>query len=123
MSQLETNISTLEGQLKDAEERVQLLTDHSSFEFTKLKLNGQNVSDVEVARDMEKKVMANNIRIKTLEQQNEMLRKSIALLSEAQSNPTRKGVGGSHPVACFSKNKELFHLLYARILLMFLRYV
>ena len=56
----------------------------------------------EVAQDMERQVMANNIRIMTLEEQNEQLRKSIAFLMNARQNLSKK------KVCAYSKNSALF---------------
>ena len=55
--------------------------------------NGEGPSEAEVAQDMERQVMANNIRIMTLEEQNEKLRKSIAFLMNARENISKKQVG------------------------------
>lgn len=99
VKQLETNVYTLEEELRDAEDKLHLVIESPSVDSDvkhraegDLKIYGGEGVNQDVAQDMEKKVMANNIRIKTLEQQNEMLRKSIALLAETQNKASKKGV-------------------------------
>ena len=103
LGQLESNVYTLEGQLRETEDKLQLVMEYPSLDTqgggqgTKhtdrgVMVNGREGDEEDVARDMEKQVMANNIRIMTLEQQNEMLRKSITLLAETQRNAAMKHV-------------------------------
>lgn len=54
--------------------------------------DGNNVSDMDVVKDMERQVMANNIRILMLEEQNEKLRKSITVLISSAEKEQRKTV-------------------------------
>ena len=54
--------------------------------------NGEVPSEADVAKDMERQVMANNIRIMTLEEQNEKLRTSIAFLMNARDSISKKKV-------------------------------
>jgi len=50
------------------------------------------VTEMDIVKDMEKQVMANNIRILMLEEQNEKLRKSITLLIASAEKEQRKTV-------------------------------
>ena len=89
--------------MKKSEEKLQLVVEFPSIETNQQKttprcdkeemFNGEGPSEAEVARDMERQVMANNIRIRTLEEQNEKLRKSISFLTNARADVSLKMVG------------------------------
>ena len=93
----ETKTSELEQQLKESEEKLQLVVEFPSIDAKQTSdkataFNGEAPSEAEVAQDMERQVMANNIRIMTLEEQNEKLRKSITYLMNARENVSKKKV-------------------------------
>jgi len=66
--------------------------------------NGDVPSEADVAKDMERQVMANNIRIMTLEEQNEKLRTSIAFLMNARDSISKKKV--QEPVVLWKSSSE-----------------
>ena len=99
VEEFETKTSDLEKQLKESEEKLQLVVEFPSTDAKQpaqsdkgAAFNGEAPSEAEVAQDMERQVMANNIRIMTLEEQNEKLRKSIAYLMNARENISKKKV-------------------------------
>ena len=101
MEEFETKTNELEQQLKESEEKLQLVVEFPSIDAKQQKssqsdkevmFNGEVPSEAEVANDMERQVMANNIRIMTLEEQNEKLRKSITFLMNARENISKKKV-------------------------------
>ena len=100
VEEFEVKTSELEHQLKENEEKLQLVVEFPSIDAKQstqsqsdkgVMFNGEGPS--EVAQDMERQVMANNIRIMTLEEQNDKLRKSIAFLMNARENISKKKVG------------------------------
>ena len=102
VEEFEVKTSELEHQLKESEEKLQLVVEFPSIDAKQstpsqsdkgVMFNGEGPSEAEVAQDMERQVMANNIRIMTLEEQNEKLRKSIAFLMNARENISKKQVG------------------------------
>lgn len=113
MEEFETKTSELEQQLKESEEKLQLVVEFPSIDAKQQKssqsdkevmFNGEVPSEADVAKDMERQVMANNIRIMTLEEQNEKLRTSIAFLMNARESISMKKVSGleniCHNVEC-----------------------
>lgn len=107
MEEFEIKTNELEQQLKESEEKLQLVVEFPSIDAKQQKssqsdkevmFNGEVPSEAEVANDMERQVMANNIRIMTLEEQNEKLRKSITFLMNARENISKKKVNGKR---CF----------------------
>lgn len=99
VEEFEAKTSELEQQLKESEEKLQLVVEFPSIDAKQpamsdkaIELNGEAPSEAEVAQDMQRQVMANNIRIMTLEEQNEKLRKSIAFLMNARENVSKKKV-------------------------------
>ena len=103
MEEFEAKANKLEQQLKESEEKLQLVVEFPSIDSKHQKssssdkevmFNGEVPSEAEVAKDMERQVMANNIRIMTLEEQNEKLRKSISFLMNARENISKKKVSG-----------------------------
>ena len=103
MEEFEAKANKLEQQLKESEEKLQLVVEFPSIDSKQQKssssdkemmFNGEVPSEAEVAKDMERQVMANNIRIMTLEEQNEKLRKSISFLTNARENISKKKVSG-----------------------------
>jgi len=102
VEEFEVKTNELEHQLKESEEKLQLVVEFPSTDakqstqsqcYKGIMFNGEGPSEAEVAQDMERQVMANNIRIMTLEEQNEKLRKSIAFLMNARENISKKKVG------------------------------
>ena len=103
MEEFEAKANKLEQQLKESEEKLRLVVEFPSIDSKQQKssssdkevmFNGEGPSEAEVAKDMERQVMANNIRIMTLEEQNEKLRKSISFLMNARENISKKKVSG-----------------------------
>ena len=103
MEEFEAKTNELEQQLKESEEKLQLVVEFPSIDSKQQKssssdkevmFNGEVPSEAEVAKDMERQVMANNIRIMTLEEQNEKLRKSISFLMNARESISKKKVSG-----------------------------
>ena len=103
VEEFEAKANKLEQQLKESEEKLQLVVEFPSIDSKQQKssssdkevmFNGEVPSEAEVAEDMERQVMANNIRIMTLEEQNEKLRKSISFLMNARENISKKKVSG-----------------------------
>ena len=99
VEEFETKTRQLEAQLKESQEKLQLVVEFPSIDAKQCSqpdhtatFNGDSPSEAEVAQDMERQVMANNIRILTLEEQNEKLRKSIAYLMNVHENITKKKV-------------------------------
>ena len=99
VEEFETKTRQLEAQLKESQEKLQLVVEFPSIDAKQSSqpdhtatFNGDSPSEAEVAQDMERQVMANNIRILTLEEQNEKLRKSIAYLMNVHENITKKKV-------------------------------
>ena len=99
VQEFETKTRQLEAQLKESQEKLQLVVEFPSIDAKQSSqpdhtatFNGDSPSEAEVAQDMERQVMANNIRILTLEEQNEKLRKSIAYLMNVHENITKKKV-------------------------------
>ena len=102
VEEFEVKTSELEQQLKESEEKLQLVVEFPSIDAKQstqsqsdkgVMFSGEGPSEAEVAQDMERQVMANNIRIMTLEEQNDKLRKSIAFLMNARENISKKKVG------------------------------
>jgi len=111
VEEFETKTSDLEKQLKESEEKLQLVVEFPSTDAKQpaqsdkgAAFNGEAPSEAEVAQDMERQVMANNIRIMTLEEQNEKLRKSIAYLMNARENISKKKV--QEPIALWKTHSE-----------------
>lgn len=111
VEEFEVKTSELEQHLKHSEEKLQLVVEFPSIDAKQstqsqsdkgVMFNGEGPSEAEVAQDMERQVMANNIRIMTLEERNEQLRKSIAFLMNARQNLSKK------KVCAYSKNSALF---------------
>lgn len=103
VEEFEAKANKLEQQLKESEEKLQLVVEFPSIDSKQHKssssdkevmFNGEVPSEAEVAKDMERQVMANNIRIMTLEEQNEKLRKSISFLMNARESISKKKVSG-----------------------------
>lgn len=103
VEEFEAKTNDLEQQLKESEEKLQLVVEFPSIDAKQQKsslsdkeviFNGEVPSEAEVAKDMERQVIANNIRIMTLEEQNEKLRKSISFLMNARENISKKKVSG-----------------------------
>ena len=99
VEEFEAKTNELEQQLKETQEKLQLVIEFPSIDAKQSSqsdkaviFNGDNPSEAEVAKDMERQVMANNIRILTLEEQNEKLRKSITFLMNARENMSKKKV-------------------------------
>lgn len=102
VEEFEAKTGELEQQLKESEEKLQLVVEFPSIDAAKqhktsqsdkqVMFNGDVPSEADVAQDMERQVMANNIRIMTLEEQNEKLRTSIAFLVNARDNLSKKKV-------------------------------
>lgn len=102
MEEFETRTGELEQQLKESEEKLQLVVEFPSIDAKQRKtsqsdkevmFNGGEVpSEADVAQDMERQVMSNNIRIMTLEEQNEKLRGSIAFLMNARDSISKNKV-------------------------------
>lgn len=102
MEEFEAKTGELEQQLKESEEKLQLVVEFPSIDAAKqqktsqsdkeVMFNGDVPSEADVAKDMERQVMANNIRIMTLEEQNEKLRTSITFLMNARDNISKKKV-------------------------------
>ena len=102
VEEFEVKTSELEHQLKESEEKLQLVVEFPSIDAKQsaqsqsdkgVMFNGEGPCEAEVAQDMERQVMANNVRIMTLEEQNEKLRKSIAFLMNARESISKKKVG------------------------------
>ena len=55
----------------------------------------RDITSMDVVKDMERQVMANNIRMLMLEEQNEKLRKSITLLISSSEHEQSKMVSFS----------------------------
>lgn len=111
VEEFETKTSDLEKQLKESEEKLQLVVEFPSTDAKQpaqsdkgAAFNGEAPSEAEVAQDMERQVMANNIRIMTLEEQNEKLRKSIAYLMNARENISKKKV--QEPITLWKTRSE-----------------
>lgn len=112
VEEFETKTNELEQQLKESEEKLQLVVEFPSIDAKQSSqsdkgapFNGEAPSEADVAQDMERQVMANNIRIMTLEEQNEKLRKSITFLMNARDNLSKKKM--QEPVALWkSANVE-----------------
>lgn len=111
VEEFETKTRQLEAQLKESQEKLQLVVEFPSIDAKQSSqpdhtatFNGDSPSEAEVAQDMERQVMANNIRILTLEEQNEKLRKSIAYLMNVHENITKKKV--EEPVVLWKANNE-----------------
>ena len=93
---LERKTNELEQQLRESEEKLQLVMDYPSIDTKsrprhadkEVMANGEG--EMDVVKDMEQQIMANNIRIMTLEGQNEKLRNSVTLLMVAQEDVSRK---------------------------------
>ena len=103
VEEFEAKTNELEQQLKESEEKLQLLVEFPSIDSKQQKssssdkevmFNGEVPSEAEVAKDMERQVMANNIRIVTLEKQNGKSKKSISVLMNARENISKKRVSG-----------------------------
>ena len=103
VEEFEAKTNELEQQLKESEEKLQLLVEFPSIDSKQQKssssdkevmFNGEVPSEAEVAKDMERQVMANNIRIMTLEKQNGKSKKSISFLMNARENISKKRVSG-----------------------------
>lgn len=102
VEEFETRTGELEQQLKESEEKLQLVVEFPSIDAKQRKtsqsdkevmFNGGEVpSEADVAQDMERQVMSNNIRIMTLEEQNEKLRGSIAFLMNARDSISKNKV-------------------------------
>lgn len=99
MEEFEAKTGELEQQLKESEEKLQLVVEFPSIDAKQqntsqsdkeVMFNGEVPSEADVAKDMERQVMANNIRIMTLEEQNEKLRTSIAFLMNARESISKK---------------------------------
>ena len=108
VEEFEVKTNELEHQLKESEEKLQLVVEFPSTDAKQstqsqsdkgVMFNGEGPSEAEVAQDMERQVMANNIRIMTLEEQNEKLRKSIAFLMNARENISKKKVSAYWGIA------------------------
>lgn len=111
VEEFETKTRQLEAQLKESQEKLQLVVEFPSIDAKQSSqpdhtatFNGDSPSEAEAAQDMERQVMANNIRILTLEEQNEKLRKSIAYLMNVRENITKKKV--EEPVVLWKANNE-----------------
>ena len=103
VEELEAEANELEQQLKESEEKLLLEVEFPSIDSKQQKssssdkevmFNGEVPSEAEVAKDMERQVMANNIRIVTLEKQNGKSKKSISVLMNARENISKKRVSG-----------------------------
>lgn len=102
MEEFEAKTGELEQQLKESEEKLQLVVEFPSIDAAKqqktsqsdkeVMFNGDVPSEADVAKDMERQVMVNNIRIMTLEEQNEKLRTSITFLMNARDSISKKKV-------------------------------
>ena len=102
MEEFEAKTGELEQQLKESEEKLQLVVEFPSIDAAKqqktsqsdkeVMFNGDVPSEADVANDMERQVMANNIRIMTVEEQNEKLRTSITFLMNARDSISKKKV-------------------------------
>lgn len=101
VEEFEAKTGKLEQQLKESEEKLQLVVEFPSIDAKQHKtsqsdkevmFNGEVPSEADVAKDMERQVMANNIRIMTLEEQNEKLRTSITFLMNARDSISKKKV-------------------------------
>jgi len=102
VEEFEAKTGELEQQLKESEEKLQLVVEFPSIDAVKqqktsqsdkeVMFNGDVPSEADVAKDMERQVMANNIRIMTLEEQNEKLRTSITFLMNARDSISKKKV-------------------------------
>ena len=102
VEEFEAKAGKLEQQLKESEEKLQLVVEFPSIDSKQqhktsqpdkeVLFNGEVPSEADVAKDMERQVMANNIRIMTLEEQNEKLRTSIAFLMNARDSISKKKV-------------------------------
>lgn len=117
VEEFETKTSELEQQLKESEEKLQLVVEFPSIDAKQQKssqsdkevmFNGEVPSEDDVAKDMERQVMANNIRIMTLEEQNEKLRTSIAYLMNARENISKKKVSALEDF-CHGVECKIFH--------------
>lgn len=113
VEEFEAKTGKLEQQLKESEEKLQLVVEFPSIDAKQHKtsqsdkevmFNGEVPSEADVAKDMERQVMANNIRIMTLEEQNEKLRTSIAFLMNARDSISKKKV--QEPVALWKSSSE-----------------
>ena len=98
VAELEGRTDELEQQLRDSEEKLLLLTDFPPLDGKPRAaaaphdaLSGLD-GEADVMRDMERQIMANNIRIVSLEGQNDKLRRSITLLMAAQQDASREKV-------------------------------
>jgi len=102
VEEFEAKTGELEQQLKESEEKLQLVVEFPSIDAAKqhktsqsdkeVMFNGEVPSEADVAKDMERQVMANNIRIMTLEEQNEKLRTSITFPMNAHDSISKKKV-------------------------------
>lgn len=99
VEELQESSEILQQQLQENEEKLKLLSEYPSMDNKSTAtdnmngVNGREVTDLDVVNDMEKQVMANNIRILMLEEQNEKLRNSITvLMSSADDVPENKEV-------------------------------
>ncbi|XP_068750347.1 coiled-coil domain-containing protein 157-like [Montipora capricornis] len=111
VEEFEARTKELEQELKETQEKLQLVIEFPSIDAKQSSqsdkaviFNGDSPSEAEVAKDMERQVMANNIRILTLEEQNEKLRKSITFLMNARENMSKKKI--QEPVALWKANNE-----------------
>ncbi|XP_048582175.1 coiled-coil domain-containing protein 157 isoform X2 [Nematostella vectensis] len=90
---LQKSSEELQQQLTDTEEKLQMVMEYPTMDGSTGHGDangGGEVTELDVVKDMERQVMANNIRIQLLEEQNDKLRSSITLLMNASANAPRK---------------------------------
>ena len=119
VEEFETRTGELEQQLKESEEKLQLVVEFPSIDAKQRKtsqsdkevmFNGGEVpSEADVAQDMERQVMSNNIRIMTLEEQNEKLRGSIAFLMNARDSISKNKVSLSGKLIIYFLEFKIFY--------------
>lgn len=93
--ELEENCEKLQHQVNENEEKLKILAEYPAMDSETSVNNGNDgntVTEMDIVKDMEKQVMANNLRILMLEEQNEKLRKSITLLIASAEKDQRKTV-------------------------------
>jgi predicted RNase H-like nuclease (RuvC/YqgF family) len=97
VKELQESCEELQQQLQESDEKLKLLSEYPSMDSKtgtdkNYAINEREITDMDVVKDMERQVMSNNIRILTLEEQNNKLRKSITLLMSSAGDVQSKEV-------------------------------
>ncbi|XP_022085634.1 coiled-coil domain-containing protein 157-like isoform X2 [Acanthaster planci] len=90
ISDLQTMIVTLERQLEDAQSRERMLVQYPDMNPGIVPQGPVPTGEGDNPSDMQQQVQSNNIRIQILEEQNNLLRKSITKMLAEQDSPQQR---------------------------------